>query len=269
MKRALRWLAVAIVIAGLLLAIGYRGALADPVVRDLRLAAPIPRTTIVLLSDLHVAGPDMPPERLARLVAQVNALRPDLVLIAGDFVGDKPVGTRRYSATDIAAPLATLRSRFGTIAVLGNHDHWRDAAAMRVALRAAGVTILDNDAVRAGPFAIGGLDDAMTDHADVSATIAALRPIDGIPLILSHSPDPFPELPGDVPLMLAGHTHCGQIRLPIVGAVTYASEHGARYGCGLIREDGRLLVVGAGLGTSVLPLRFGAPPDLWRITIGR
>ncbi len=269
MKRRIGWIVAAMATVGVATAaVGYRNALADPIVRDLHLPAPIAPTSVVLLSDSHVAGPDMPPERLARIVAQVNALKPDLVLLAGDYVSDKAAATRPYSAQAATAPFAALRPRLGTIAVLGNHDHERGASEMRRALRTAGVTILTNDAVRAGPLAIGGLDDATTDHADLPATLAALRRTSGFPILLSHNPDPFKKLSGSVALMLAGHTHCGQVRLPILGALTYGSNYGTRYGCGIVRERGRVMVVGAGLGTSELPIRFGTPPDLWHITIG-
>ena len=71
-----------------------------------------------------------------------------------------------------------------------------------------------------------------------------------------------------VSLMLAGHTHCGQIRLPLIGYISTMSDHGDRYACGLIREGGRTLIVSAGLGTSILPLRIGAPPDFWLLDLG-
>ena len=249
----------------------YGVALSDPVVRRAQVALPgLPpghRILVALLSDLHVAGPDMPPERLARIVAQVNGLQPDLVLLAGDFVSDKRLSTRRYEAADAIAPLAGLRARLGSFAVLGNHDHWRDSAAMVGALRGIGIPVLGNDAARAGPLAIGGLDDDFTGRADPVATLRHMAAIGGVPIVLSHSPDPFAELPATVPLMVAGHTHCGQIRLPLVGALATASEHGERYECGLIRENGKILVVSAGLGTSVLPLRLGAVPDLWLLTL--
>lgn len=227
-----------------------------------------PPLRLLLASDIHVQGPDMPPERLADVVAQINALNPDLVLIAGDFIGDRQLASRWYDYREALAPLAGLRARYGTIAVLGNHDHWRDPAAADRALRQTGVRVLANDAVRAGPLAVAGLDDDFTAHADLRRTVERMRAVGGVPVLLSHSPDPFPELPRDVPLMLAGHTHCGQIVLPLVGAVTYESRHGSRYGCGRIDEGGRSLFVSAGLGTSVLPLRIGAVPDLWLIEIG-
>jgi predicted MPP superfamily phosphohydrolase len=264
-------LLVALVLA--LLGWCYWTAIADPVVREADLAladwpAGAEPVRALLMSDLHVAGPDMPPERLARIVEQANALRPDIVLIAGDFVSDKKASTRSYSFAEAVAPLARLRSQLGTVAVLGNHDHWRNAAEARAALLRIGVRVLDNDAVATGPLAIGGLDDAFTHHQDLGAMLNALRALPGARIVLSHSPDPFPSLPRDVPLMLAGHTHCGQIRLPLLGAVSTMSAYGDRYACGLVRENGRTLIVSAGLGTSILPLRLGAVPDMWMIRLG-
>lgn len=223
---------------------------------------------ILLASDIHVQGPDMPPERLARIVRQINALRPDLVLLAGDFIGDRQLSTRWYSFDDALAPLRDLRAPLGVVAVLGNHDHWTDAPAARRALLANGVRLLSNDAVRVGPLAVGGLEDDFTRQADVAQTVSRMRQVGGVPIVLSHSPDPFPELPADSGLMVAGHTHCGQIVLPLVGAVSYESRHGRRYTCGRIDENGRTLVISAGLGTSVLPFRLGAVPDLWLVEVG-
>jgi predicted MPP superfamily phosphohydrolase len=259
--------------AATLLGWGYRNATTDPVLRETHVAlrdwpegeAPL---RALVISDIHVAGPDMPPSRLTRIVGRINALDPDLVLIAGDFVGDKSVATRSYSLTEAVAPLAGLRPRLGTFAVLGNHDHWRDAAETRRALRAVKVVVLDNDAVSAGPLAIGGLDDPFTHHDRLAATLRRLRTVPGARILLSHSPDPFPDVPSDIGLMLAGHTHCGQIRLPLIGALSTMSDYGDRYACGRINEAGKVLIVGAGLGTSILPLRLGAPPDMWLVALG-
>ena len=252
----------------------YWSAVSDPIVRSVAVEmlspeSPETHLRILLLSDIHVAGPDMSPERLGRIVGEVNAQNPDVVLIAGDFVSDKQFATKRFSFNEAIAPLRQLTSRFGTFAVLGNHDHWRNAAAAHAALRGAGINVLDNSAARAGPLAIGGLDDAFTNHDDLNATLRAMTDLGGQPILLSHSPDPFPRVPANVKLMLAGHTHCGQIRLPLVGAMSYMSEHGERYACGVVVENGKTLVVGAGLGTSILPLRLGAAPDMWVITITR
>jgi predicted MPP superfamily phosphohydrolase len=261
------------IVAILLVGFCYWTAVSDPVVRRARVAysgwPPGERPLrLLLLSDVHVGGPDMPPARLRRIVAQINALAPDVVLIAGDFVTDKRLATRHYSHDEAIAPLAGLRPRLATVAVLGNHDHWRDAAAARRALARAGIRLLENQAVQVGPVAVGGLDDDFTDRADLPATLAALSKLSGPKLILSHSPDPFADPAPDVFLMLAGHTHCGQVALPFVGPLSTMSDYGDRFACGLVREGGRTLVVTAGLGTSGIPLRLGAVPDIWVVEIG-
>lgn len=272
--RILQRLFLAAALAGaLLLAFCYWTAVSDPVVRGARIAVAgwpsgAPGLRLLLLSDVHVGGPDMPPARLRRIVGQINRLEPDLVLIAGDLVTDKRLATRYYSHDEAVAPLAALRPRLATVAVLGNHDHWRDSAAARRALARAGIRLLENQAVQLGPVAVGGLDDDFTDRADLPATLSALRALKGPRLILSHSPDPFADPAPDVFLMLAGHTHCGQIAPPLIGPVSTMSEYGDRYACGLVREGGRTLVVTAGLGTSGIRLRLGAVPDIWLVEIG-
>lgn len=252
--------------------IAWRDTMADPVVKRTTLAMPglaagSPPLRLVLLSDLHVAGPDMPPARLARIVAQVNALEPDLVLFAGDFISDRVLATHRYPFREALAPLAGIEAPLGAVAVLGNHDHWRDARAARAELSRIGIPVLKNGAITRGPLRIGGLDDEFTRHDDMKAMLAALGPRRGREVVIGHSPDSFPDLPEDVPLMLAGHTHCGQGRLPLIGAPFSNSRYGERYLCGRIDEDGRTLIVTAGLGVSVLPFRFGVEPDLWVVTL--
>ncbi len=273
MKIRKRRIAISVMaVAALLTAKAVHDTLADPVVRQAAIDVPeLPPGTapirIVVLSDLHVSGPDMPPSRLAGIVAQVNALRPDLVLIAGDLVSDKTLATRHYPFAEALAPLAGLRPSLGTVAVLGNHDHWRDATAARAELAKVGAVVLNNSAVRLGGLTIGGLDDDFTGHANVAATFAAMDRLGPPFVVLGHSPDSFPALPPAIRLMVAGHTHCGQIRIPIVGAPATMSRFGERYACGRIDEAGRTLLVSAGLGTSVLPFRFGTRPDLWLVTL--
>ncbi|RXZ66450.1 metallophosphoesterase [Pelagerythrobacter rhizovicinus] len=269
----LRWaLIVLLAAAAALAAKAWSDTVADPEV--MRLTAQLeglppgtPPMRLLLLSDIHVAGPDMPPERLVRIVKQANALRPDMVLIAGDFVSEKRTATRLYPADAAIAPLAALEAPLGKIAVPGNHDHWFGIADVRRELERAEFTVLANAAVRAGPLAIGGIDDDYTGRADLSATLAAVDRLDGGRVLLSHSPDPFPDLPADFGLMLAGHTHCGQIRYPWGGSPATMSAYGDRYACGAVRENGNLLVTTAGLGTSVLPFRLFSRPEMWLIEV--
>ncbi|HLL58693.1 MAG TPA: metallophosphoesterase [Allosphingosinicella sp.] len=264
---------ILIALAALLAIWGYATAVSVPIVRQARLDLPrwpagAPPVKAVLISDIHVVGPDMPPERLHRIVAQINALNPDVVLIAGDLISDKRTSTRHYSMAEAIAPLTGLRPRLGSFAVLGNHDHWRNAGEARQALKAAGVRLLGNEAAAAGPLVIGGLDDDYTENSDLPGTLAKMARMKGARLILSHSPDPFPDVPRDVPLMVAGHTHCGQVSLPFYGAVRTFSRHGKRYECGIYKEGGKTLVITAGLGTSGVPLRLGAVPDMWLLELG-
>ena len=226
-------------------------------------AAPL---TLVLISDIHVAGPDMPPARVGRIVAQINALHPDLVLIAGDFVSDKQIATRHYSTAEAVAPLKKLSPTLATVVVPGNHDHWRNAGEVRRELGKVGAVVLANEAQRFGPLVIGGLDDDYTGHADLPATLAAMASLGRAQILLSHSPDPFPDAHRPL-LMLAGHTHCGQLRYPWGGSPATMSRYGDRYACGILRERGGVLVTGAGLGTSVLPFRFGTRPEIWLIEV--
>lgn len=249
-------------------------ASADPVARHLRYAPPgwpisARPIRLALLTDIHVSGPDMPPERLMRIVWQINAQKPDIILLGGDFLSARKLATRHYDAETALRPLASLRAPSGVIAVMGNHDHWSDAVAIHRALLRAGVTVLDNQAVRRGNLAIGGVDDDFTGHADIRAVVESMAKLGGVPILLSHSPDIFPVTPSSIGLVLAGHTHCGQISFPLIGPAFTASHYGRRFTCGIIREKARAMIVSAGVGTSLLPLRLGAAPDFWVIDIGR
>lgn len=266
-----RYVLVAALLIGLAMAaVAWRDTMATPDVRRMEIVLPgmaagSAAVTVALLADIHVAGPDMPPSRVATLVRQVNALKPDLVLVAGDFVSDKRTATRHYSADEALEPLGKLSAP--TIAVPGNHDHWRNIASVRKALADARVTVLQNQAMQFGPLVIGGLDDDFTGHADLPATIAAMETLRGGRIVLSHSPDPFPDLPSDTGLLLAGHTHCGQIRYPWGGSPATMSRYGQKYACGVVQENGNTLIASSGLGTSVLPIRFLTRPEIWLVTV--
>lgn len=255
-----------------LLALGYHNATRDPVIRTATVAfadwpTGTPPLRVLHISDIHVAGPDMPPERLERIVAKFNRLNPDLVTIGGDLVSEKRMATHIYAPDEVVAPLGALRARLGVVVALGNHDHWYAPAKLRAGLERRGITVLANEAVRRGPLIIGGVDDDYSGNDDVPKTFNAMGALGPGPRILvTHSPDIVPELPHPVGATLAGHTHCGQIRLPLIGAFTYISRYGDRYACGVIKDPNGPVVVGAGLGTSIMPLRYGTPPDVWLIT---
>ena len=271
MKTGLSIFAVAALAGLILLACMYRSAVSDPVIRTFRYtpedwpaaAAPM---RLVLLTDAHVSGPDMPPARLSRIVGAINALKPDVVLLGGDFVSAAKTPREPYSVPAAIAPLRGLKVPSGVIAVMGNHDHWVDATAVRREIARAGVTLLDNKAVRVGPLVIGGVDDAYTAHDDIKPVAREMTDLGGVPILLSHSPDP--STPPVIKLVLAGHTHCGQVSLPFLGPVVTMSRYGRRFACGVSQANGQRLIVSAGVGTSLLPLRLNAPPDIWVIEVG-
>ncbi|MEL0155391.1 metallophosphoesterase [Sphingopyxis sp.] len=272
-RRWRRWLALLALVGIALIAKGYWNATRDPVVRTATVAvadwpagqAPL---NILLLSDTHVAGPDMPPERLARIVGELNALKPDLVLVAGDLVSEKRLATHVYTADEVVAPLAKLKAPLGVVVAPGNHDHWFEPDALRAALERHGLRVLQNEAVKLGPLIVGGVDDDFSGHADVPKTLAAMDALGpGVPVMVTHSPDVVPGLGRRVAAVFAGHTHCGQIRFPLIGALSYVSRYGDRFACGDIEDGQQRVFVGAGLGTSLVPLRFNTPPDVWLVTL--
>ncbi len=268
LKHRLRTISAAMLIGvALVLAYGYSEATRNPVVRYARFVdRGLPESQrplrILLMSDAHVASPSMTPRRLSRIVQQANALRPDVVVLGGDFLGDSDISTGMYSPQEAIEPLGALRATVGKFAVLGNHDR-EDTAATRQALDRAGIRLLENEAVQLGPVALGGF------RTRYGSTLRRLLRLHGTRILIAHSPDAFADLPRSVPILLAGHTHCGQVVLPLIGALSTGSRFGSRYRCGLVSKRGRTLIVTAGLGTSRFPIRMGAPPDMWLITLSR
>lgn len=278
--RAIGIVAVLATLAGATIAIGIREAGSVPIERHLSLDLPdwpkdTPRLSVALLSDIHLGNRAMGVGRLESIVKRVNAAHPDMIVIAGDFVvGHDAVGASELAA-GLEAPLSRLHAPLGVIAVLGNHDHWTAPDAVRNALARAGIMVLANNAVRRGPAAVLGIDDSYSAHDDVKRAVDAWAAIGGVPIILTHSPDLVGKLPGGFPLVLAGHTHCGQVVLPWYGPLLNRSPrenwkplYDPRYRCGLVRDRDRLVVVTAGLGSGSSPIRLGAPPDWWLLSIG-
>ena len=248
------------------------------------------RLTIAAISDLHVGSLHVPLSRVTEIVDATNALKPDLTLLLGDFVASRKPVASDPPMRDWAAELARLTARDGVFAVLGNHDWWHDERAQRLragpsvigqVLQEAGIPVLENRALRiesaAGPVWLAGLGDQIAfipwrrgqpnSVDDLPGTMAQI-PDDGAPVIMmAHEPDIFVRMPGRVSLTLSGHTHGGQVRLlgwsPIV-----PSRYGNRFAHGHIREDGRDLIVSAGIGTSKLPIRFGIPPEIVLVELG-
>jgi hypothetical protein len=262
MLRLLAWIgsAVLILILGLL-AYGYREATSDPVVRVAQvevsgIQAPL---RLLFISDSHVQAPDMPPKRLARIMRHLDGLHPDLVLVGGDYTGDKSFGSK-VAAKEAIAPFGYLHPRLGMVAVLGNHDA-DEIAEVRRAFGAIGAQVLVDSAEQFGPVAVGGV------WQRPRKTFRKLLRLRGVKIALSHYPDAIEKVPPEVDLTLAGHTHCGQILLPVLGPIFTGTRLQDEFICGFKNYSGEKLIVTAGLGTSHLPLRFGARPDVWLIIL--
>lgn len=214
---------------------------------------------VALVSDLHAGAGHMTPARVTRVVDRVLALRADVILLLGDYLDSTLLGDGRARVLAVAAELARLP---GAVAVLGNHD-WRGAGpAMRWALRDAGITVLENEAVELRPgLWAAGVADTRHGFPDAHAALSGV-PEDAAVLLLVHDPDYFVHVPARPALSVAGHLHGGQVNVPYLRHLVLPTRYGDRYIAGHVVEDGRHLFVSAGLGTAGLPLRLRRRPEL-------
>jgi predicted MPP superfamily phosphohydrolase len=226
--------------------------------------------SIALISDLHVGSPFNGLAKLEQIVAETQRRKPDLVLLAGDFVIDSVAGGRFVPPEAAAEKLGELAAPLGVFAVLGNHDWYLGGPRVRDALEAAGVRVLEDDALaleRGGcAFWLAGIGDFWESRHDVQAALRDV-PADASVLAFTHNPDVFPEVPELVALTLAGHTHGGQVKLPFFGRPIVPSRYDERYAIGEVVERGRHLFVTPGVGTSMIPVRFRVPPEISLLTL--
>jgi predicted MPP superfamily phosphohydrolase len=240
-----------------------------------------PSLRIAILADLHVCDPWVPLASLPRLVAQVNALAPDLILLPGDFLVDRRLPARRVPAEPIVAALHGLAAPLGTFAVLGNHDWWDCPLAWKTqfqrnsvaeALAGSPIRLLMNESLALPGFHLAGTDSQRARRKlrrpgfdDAARAFAAIP--EGAPtILLAHEPDLFATAPPRAFLQVSGHTHGGQGNL-FGWRPKVPSSYGNRYAWGHIREGGRHLVVSGGIGYSGLPLRLFQPPEITLVTL--
>jgi predicted MPP superfamily phosphohydrolase len=238
------------------------------------------RLSITVVADLHAGGPNMGIERIRNIVDTANALGSDLMLLLGDYVATHRFVTKPVPAPLWAAELARLKAPLGTYAILGNHDWWFHRTETRDALIATGIPLFENHATLIGEpgrrFWLAGIGDQLAIPLgrgsfrgvdDMPATLAQVSTDDPV-ILMVHEPDIFPRVPERVSLTLAGHTHGGQMRVPLIWPAFVPSNYGARFAYGHILEGGRDMIVSGGLGTSFVPLRLGVPPEIVRIDLG-
>ena len=213
---------------------------------------------VVQLSDIH-HGPFSSPEQIERAVDTANRLQPDIIALTGDYISKE-----RHYAAPCAEMLGKLKAKYGVYAILGNHDHWTDAALITDLFRAEGITVLINEGVHfernGASFWIAGVDDTMVGLEDLSLALAGARR-DEMKLLLAHNPIILRRAArASVDLVLSGHTHGGQVAI----RNERSTVRGARKR--LLKGLGRLghtqIYVNRGLGTVVLPIRYGCPPEI-------
>ncbi len=254
------------------------------VVTDYRLTPPGWRQgqklTITVIADLHAGGPNMGLERIARVVDAGNALKSDLIVLLGDFFATHRFVTERVPPPAWAGELKRLTAPLGVYAIYGNHDWWYDIDGVRSALAHVGIPAMQNEAVLldapGGKVWLAGLGDQLAYYLgpsqfegvdDLPGTLARLT-TDDPAILLVHEPDIFVDVPARVSLTLAGHTHGGQIRFPLMKPLWVPSHYGPRFAYGHIVERDRHMIVSGGLGCSKVPLRLGVPPEIVRVTLG-
>lgn len=231
---------------------------------------------IAILSDIHAMDPYMPASRIRDIAERAASLGADVIVLLGDYVA----GLSKFPITPLpvsawADALAPLKAPLGVYAVLGNHDWWEKAVPeIRTAFRRLDIQLLENKAVKIKKsgfdFWMAGLGDQLAYFGkgvdDLPGTMRQIT--DAAPVVLlAHEPDIFPSVPSRVTVTLSGHTHGGQVYIPFYGRPIIPSRYGQRYAYGHIQEQGKHLVVSAGLGLSKIPVRFLVPPEITLVTV--
>ena len=220
---------------------------------------------VAVLADLHVGSPFNGISKLHQIVDLTNSLKPDLIIIPGDFVIQGVLGGSFVTPEEAAAVLARLAAPLGVWASMGNHDYWLDARRVTAALEKQKIGVLEDNAVRIQRgdthFWLVGISDFWEGPHDVRKAMSQVKS-DAPVLMFTHNPDIFPTLSNRFSLLIAGHTHGGQVHLPLLGRPIVPSKYGQRFAYGHVVENGRHIFVSPGLGTSILPVRFRVPPEV-------
>jgi len=210
---------------------------------------------IAFLTDLHVRNSTSQFEKLNLIVESVRELDPDLILLGGDFTGEDTATTRMFR-DELLTALSAFPTIAPTYAVLGNHEWWT-ANDWGAAIAGMGIQLIENQqrslTFEQGRICLRGLGDTYTGHYQPQSFTPTCT---GIPITLTHDPLAI-ESDDQSGLYLAGHTHCGQIRLPLIGAPWAPTRASEEYHCGVGITDKKVWLVSAGLGTSIIPFRFG------------
>lgn len=234
---------------------------------------------IVAVSDIHGGSNGVDESKLRLIVETINAQNADIVVFLGDFAAQSNgVGTPlKMEMRTIADKLSGIRSKYGVFVALGNHDFWYGDNDVKQNFTRVGYKVLENEIAfieaNGQKLRLLGLKDHLKIYnwrqfSDEVKQVINSQPQQGDVIVLEHSPDVLPMITGDLlisndlKLMLAGHTHGGQVWLPIIGSPIVPSSYGQKYAHGHIEENGLDLFVTTGIGESILPFRFLVPPEI-------
>jgi predicted MPP superfamily phosphohydrolase len=228
---------------------------------------------IVAIADIHGGSNAVDEEKIHYLVTLANQQQPDLIVLLGDFVSQQYFNRAKLKMDSdvVAKNINGLKAKYGVYAALGNHDWWNNGAKIRKELEENGMKVIENDVspieVNGQTIWILGIPDFLTRQPIVLQMAMSGINKPGPIIAITHNPDVFAELPSNITLTLAGHTHGGQVNIPFIGSPIVPSNYGQRYAAGHIVENGRHLFVTTGVGTSVLPFRFRVPPEIAVLTL--
>ncbi len=220
---------------------------------------------IVAISDIHGGSNYITEEKIRELVELANAQNPDLIVLLGDYVSQKSgkFSDLKMPSEIIAANLEGFQAKYGVYAIIGNHDWWFDEKKMRVEMENAGIKVLDNEVA---PIQVGdetiyvwGIEDNWKKRT-VPLDAFERIPIKQNIIAITHNPDSLLKTPNEISLMLAGHSHGGQVSFPFYGGYPFVNDR--RFMAGEAVVGGKHIFVTTGVGTSGPPIRFGVPPEI-------
>ena len=235
---------------------------------------------VVAISDIHTGSNFAPIERLRLVVEKANEQNADLIVLLGDYVSESSRGRRRdvpagtdgtdlkIPANEIADALQGFRAKYGTFAVIGNHDWYHNEQKIHREFERVGIDILNNETVEisVGDRAIRlwGIEDLWKNRRVPAEPFNQLEDKQNV-IAITHNPDSLLSAPAGFSIMFAGHSHGGQINFPVFGP--FAPFNDPRFMDGHAEVDGKHVYVTSGVGTSVIPFRWRVPPEIAVVTI--
>ena len=228
-----------------------------------------PPIKIAILSDLHVGSPYWGLDSLQQLIATVNDQNPDVIFILGDYLISNVVGGNYKTPSEFAPILSKLSAPLGVFSVLGNHDWAGDTENLLIQLEKANITVLENSAVtvnwHGSSINLIGIADDTSRRPNLKAVLSQHHSDNTkIQVLMTHNPGIYVDMADHQKptVMLAGHTHGGQVNFPFFGRLFVPSRAPISWAHGWTNTKNGPLLVTSGVGTSILPVRFNQPPEI-------